>query len=588
MTPLRIPSPALDSPEHSCQGSEESSFSSDEGCPSCELDVGDTLHVSGRGVIPCALEEGVTSHGLVGVPPPYPSVARLEGRSPWKLRIKLNSRSLGESSQSRPETTTVCVVDAASTLGPLPGGGEVVPLEPSRSPDLSCPELELSSSSFLSIGGGESVRFHGSEDDDVRSYVGSEEARLQTPPLQDLTGILSLDAIGMTKGRRLQLPSGAFARGGRGRRGVGGRGRPEDHDRRSSRDAEDRPPKPPSSELTRGKEVVSDYPRESQKRRLPTGPIDFQDPIGGQESVVPLGGSAYGSSSSMTPASYEKERFKYEMIDGHRVELDPSANILPRELRFVGPQLKICGLPYPDDGFICCKSNALALVQATANVSLAYQRVYHHETKGRMADLNIVGQLINVSQEAIVDQDAAWKKVKTLEKEIVGLRELYKELTNKYNESQDSVRRLEGGLKKEKNQSTSHLTTLENAQSKCGELERKIERLEKRISELEQQRPSSMDEMIDLWQASEEGMATITELARPSTKVGYNMAFQHFASYLSEVPADKKWDGLPWPHDDIDVTDQNIPYYIADGPPPPIVMDAEEEGEPGEINIADS
>ncbi|GAB2278516.1 hypothetical protein Dimus_013195 [Dionaea muscipula] len=137
----------------------------------------------------------------------------------------------------------------------------------------------------------------------------------------------------------------------------------------------------------------------------------------------------------MTPASYVKEQFKYEMVDGHRVELDPSG----------------------------------------------------------------------VIQEAIVDRDTAWKKVKTLEEEIAGLRQLHKELTNQYNESQDSVRRLEGSLKKVKNQSTFHLTALEKAHSRCEELERKIERLEKRITELEQQRPSSMDEMIDLWQASEEG-----------------------------------------------------------------------------------
>ncbi|GAB2299222.1 hypothetical protein Dimus_033293 [Dionaea muscipula] len=236
-----------------------------------------------------------------------------------------------------------------------------------------------------------------------------------------------------------------------------------------------------------------------------------------------------------------------------------------------------------------------------ANVSLADQRAYRHETKGLMAEwmgrdlkwnlvqsLNIAGKLISVSQEDIVNRDAAWNKVKTLEEEITGLHELHKELTNKYNESQDSVRRLEGSLKKEKNQSTSLFIALKKAQSRCGELEQKIERLEKRINELEQQRPSSMDEMIDLWQASVEGMAAITELARPSTKAGYNMAFQHFGSYLSKVPANKKWDGLPWPHDDIGVTDQNIPYYIADGPPPPIVVDAEEEGEPGEVNIVDS
>ncbi|GAB2276011.1 hypothetical protein Dimus_010753 [Dionaea muscipula] len=227
------------------------------------------------------------------------------------------------------------------------------------------------------------------------------------------------------------------------------------------------------------------------------------------------------------------------MIDGHRVELDSNGNILPCNLHFAGPQPKIGDLPYPDDGFICCKSNALALAQAMANVILADQRAYRHETKGQMAEwmgrdlnwnlvqsLNIVGKLISVSQEAIVDRDAAWSKVKTLEEEIAGLRELHKELTHKYNESQDS--------------------------------------------------------------ASEEGMASITELARPSTKAGYNLAFQHFGSYLSEVPADKKWDGLPWPHDDIGVTNQNIPYYIADGPPPPIIIDVEEEGEPGEVNIANS
>ncbi|GAB2288813.1 hypothetical protein Dimus_023124 [Dionaea muscipula] len=501
MTPLRIPSPAPDSLEYSCQGSEESSFS-------------------------------------VGVPPSYPLVARLEGRSPKKLRIKLKS---------------------------------------------SCPELELSSSSFVSIGGGGSDRFHDPDDDDVRSYVSSEEPGLRTPPLQDLTGIPSRDETDMTKGRRLQLPSGAFARGGRGRRGAGGRGRPDSPDRarvstrdpeardqRSSRDVEDRPPKPPSAELTRGNGVASDNRRESQKRRPPTGPIDFQDPFSGRELAVPLGGSACGSSSSVTPTSYAKERFKYEMIDGHRVELDSNGNILPRDLRFAGPQPKICGLPYPDDGFIYCESNALALAQAMAN------------------SLNIVGQLISVSQEAIVDRDAAWSKVKTLEEEIASLHELHKELTHKYNESHDSVRRLEGSLKKERNQSTSRLTELESAQSKCGELERKIERLEKKIAELEQQRPSSMDEMIDLWQANEEGMAAITELARPFTKAGYNMAFQHFGSYLSEVPAEKKWDGLPWPQDDIGVTNQNLPYYIADGPPPPIVIDAEEEAEPGEVNNADS
>ncbi|GAB2272959.1 hypothetical protein Dimus_007774 [Dionaea muscipula] len=286
MTPLRIPSPAPDSPDYTCQGSEESSFSSDESCPPCELGEGDALHVSGRGVIPYALEEGVTSCGSKGAPLPYPSATRLEGRSPRKLRIKLKPRSLGEPSQSRPETTTLCVVDAVSTPGPLPGGEDIVPLEPSNdesplkssmrpagcqallrfffqknfkfyapepsecpnvmrsggrigfmkkvlkkalsqaenflvqvldrrleegrvwdvnmkpslsslqlagiisgSPDLRFPELKLSSSSFLSVGGGGFIRSHGPGDDDVESYIGSKETELRTPPLQDLTGI---------------------------------------------------------------------------------------------------------------------------------------------------------------------------------------------------------------------------------------------------------------------------------------------------------------------------------------------------------------------------------------------------------------
>ncbi|GAB2290177.1 hypothetical protein Dimus_024459, partial [Dionaea muscipula] len=125
-------------------------------------------------------------------------------------------------------------------------------------------------------------------------------------------------------------------------------------------------------------------------------------------------------------------------------------------------------------------------------------------------------------------------------------------------------------LKKAETQSSSRLTDLIKAESKCEELERKIGRLEKKIVELEQQRPASMDEMVDLWQVSEEGKAAIAELSHPSTKAGYNMAYQHFASYLSES------------HDDIGVTDQNIPYYIADGPPSPIVVDIGAEEEEGE------
>ncbi|GAB2276108.1 hypothetical protein Dimus_010849 [Dionaea muscipula] len=195
----------------------------------------------------------------------------------------------------------------------------------------------------------------------------------------------------------------------------------------------------------------------------------------------------------MTPTSYAKEQFKYEMVDEHRVDLDPSGNILP---------------PLLIRGYIVTKQR------------VAWPSGWVETSTGTWCSLNIAGQLISVSQEVIIDRDAAWKKVKTLDEEIVGLRELHKELTNKYNKSKDSVRRLEGSLKKEKNQSTSRLTALKKAQSRCEKLERKIERLEKRIVELKQQHPSSMDEMIDLWQASEEGQAAITELARLSTKAG--------------------------------------------------------------------
>ncbi|GAB2267866.1 hypothetical protein Dimus_002842 [Dionaea muscipula] len=92
-----------------------------------------------------------------------------------------------------------------------------------------------------------------------------------------------------------------------------------------------------------------------------------------------------------------------------------------------------------------------------------------------------------------------------------------------------------------------------------------------------------MNEMVDLWQAIEEGKVAIAELSCPSTKAGYNMAYQHFVSYLSEVPTDKKCDGLPWSHDDIGITDQNIPYYITDRPPSPIVVDVGAEEEEGEV-----
>ncbi|GAB2282012.1 hypothetical protein Dimus_016575 [Dionaea muscipula] len=273
----------------------------------------------------------------------------------------------------------------------------------------------------------------------------------------------------MTKGRRLQLPSGAFARGGRGTRGAGGRGRPdspdrarvsardpEDRDRRSFRDAEDRPPKPPSAELTRGKGVASDYPRESQKRRLPTGPIDFQDPVGGRESP------SFGRLLAMVPAS----------------------SMTPH--------------PMPRSGL-------------------------RHTAIRQRVDGRVDGSRPKSNPEAIADRDAAGKKVKTMEDEIP-----------------------------------------ESALGKCEEPEGKIERSERRIAELEQQHPSSMDEMIDRQCQSKRGWPPSPSSPRPATKVGYSMAFQRFRSYLSEVPADKKLDGLPRPHDDIGVTDQNVPYYIVD------------------------
>ncbi|GAB2273018.1 hypothetical protein Dimus_007830 [Dionaea muscipula] len=117
-----------------------------------------------------------------------------------------------------------------------------------------------------------------------------------------------------------------------------------------------------------------------------------------------------------------------------------------------------------------------------------------------LQSFTISGQLVNVTQVALVDRDVAWKKVKDLEKEITDLRQRHQELSKKYEASQGSVRCLKGSLKKSENQSTSRLTTLKKAESYCEELEQKIERLEKRITELEQQRPTYMNEIVDLWQ----------------------------------------------------------------------------------------
>ncbi|GAB2281679.1 hypothetical protein Dimus_016250, partial [Dionaea muscipula] len=90
-------------------------------------------------------------------------------------------------------------------------------------------------------------------------------AELQTPPLRDHTGVRSLDEAGMTKGRRLQVPSSTFVHEGRGRRGTGGKGRHDppnrarvntcdhhDHEQRDPCDVEDRHPNPPPTELIRG------------------------------------------------------------------------------------------------------------------------------------------------------------------------------------------------------------------------------------------------------------------------------------------------------------------------------------------------
>ncbi|GAB2273110.1 hypothetical protein Dimus_007916 [Dionaea muscipula] len=94
--------------------------------------------------------------------------------------------------------------------------------------------------------------------------------------------------VGMTKGRRLQLPSAAFVRGGRGMRGTGGRGHPDspdhgrasardldDRDRRRSRDAEDRPPKPLSRRVDEGKSGGRRLPSEESKETPPNRSYRF-------------------------------------------------------------------------------------------------------------------------------------------------------------------------------------------------------------------------------------------------------------------------------------------------------------------------
>ncbi|GAB2290176.1 hypothetical protein Dimus_024458 [Dionaea muscipula] len=194
--------------------------SGDESCPPCELGEGNSLHVSDGEVTPYALKEGVASRGLGGVPPSYPLATRKSHPS-GKLRIKLKSRSLGESSHSRPQTNMLSVLDIASVPELFPRGEDVVPLASSNdksplsreppsaslratfgrmSPDPHCPELKLSPLPPLSDEGGDSARSHGPGDVDVGSYVDSEEAELRTPPLQDHTGVQSLDEMSVALG----------------------------------------------------------------------------------------------------------------------------------------------------------------------------------------------------------------------------------------------------------------------------------------------------------------------------------------------------------------------------------------------------
>ncbi|GAB2297407.1 hypothetical protein Dimus_031512 [Dionaea muscipula] len=201
-------------------------------------------------------------------------------------------------------------------------------------------ELELSASSFLSAGGGGSIQSHNSGDDDFGSHVGSEEAERRTPLLPDYTRVPTLNKTGVALGFSSVE---AFVHESKGRKGVGGRGHHEsldrtradphgldDRERRDHRDVEGRHLDPPPAGPMKGKEVASDYPRESQRRcQVPQAdPIGFQDPICGRELVVPIVGSARRCSSSVTPTTYAKERFKHEMIGGRREELDSNGHLL--------------------------------------------------------------------------------------------------------------------------------------------------------------------------------------------------------------------------------------------------------------------
>ncbi|GAB2287988.1 hypothetical protein Dimus_022336 [Dionaea muscipula] len=146
-------------------------------------------------------EAGLTAHpSHIKTPygePPFPE-------SPLKKVLK---KALSEVENSlirdldrRLEEGRVWVVNMKPSLSSLQSAGII-----SGSLDPCCPELELSSSYFLSVGGGGSARSHGPGDDDVEFYVGSRRPSSGLlPPGSYLDPIL--DETGMTKGLRLQLP----------------------------------------------------------------------------------------------------------------------------------------------------------------------------------------------------------------------------------------------------------------------------------------------------------------------------------------------------------------------------------------------
>ncbi|GAB2295994.1 hypothetical protein Dimus_030139 [Dionaea muscipula] len=109
----------------------------------------------------------------------------------------------------------------------------------------------------------------------------------------------------------------------------------DDHERKNHHDVNARHPEPQVAKSVKGKRVVVDRPRESQRRRSAphSEPIDFQDPVSGRKLAAPLGNSARG-------------------------------------------------LPFPDEGFICCEANASAACQALASAYPVDLSVHRHEPEG--------------------------------------------------------------------------------------------------------------------------------------------------------------------------------------------------------------